>query len=40
MPCHAIGGYIGGQGILLLNLRDALTMAREIENESNFDRDT
>jgi hypothetical protein len=37
---HAIGGYIDGQGILRLNLRDALAMAREIENESNFDQDT
>ncbi len=27
----ALGGYVGGQSMLLLNLRDAVALAREVE---------
>lgn len=29
----ALAGYVGGQGMLLLNLRDAVALARQVESE-------
>lgn len=31
---EAVGGFVGGQAMLRLNLRDAVALAREVENEN------
>jgi hypothetical protein len=31
----ALAGYIGGQSMLLLHLREAVTLARQVEDEDN-----